>query len=914
MFVETEAYRYALEQCKRHKYITLSGVSGAGKSAMAYHIALQLEKDGYNILPVTNITEIKKYHDYRENQIFILDDPLGLSSFDSGKAEEVQSNSAAIDERFTLGDSKIIFTSRKHVIGDNEISNSKSVVKQNVIDLHNVRLKLSRNEKQKMFKNHTHNVEVKFDADDILGGDQSNFPLLCKMYSCNTSFQKEGKSFFTDPFSAIICNIKEFRNLKELEYTALLLCTLCGGCFDVEAFTDGSCEKQQRLIYSILNTEYQYMPKNIVEAMNKLVDIYLVKEKTNFRFIHESLFEAVVYHLGKDYGADVFRRCPLDFIQRYLVIVKSRGELLTTNECDLLADRNIVEINDGNFLDVFLNPYFDEDNILMSFMKKIDLLKTQELTQMMLETKTRVNKQRIDSLRTENIWNRMVTLNVLLERADVKAFHWVVALNFTILFYYIFARIDECLGRHNIGLNCISFLHTACFAGNTEMFTKIQKTGNAGSLKEQCAPLNTSALLMAVYSRKTEMAQLVIESTCVPLVDIQNLFECTALFDAAAMGLYNMCALLIEKGADVHKLSKGGLSPLWIAAHEGHSDIVKLLLASKSDINYADKDGVTPLHIAAERGREEVVRILLENDAEINLCDKENVSPLYIAAQNGFLNVVKLLLDYKAKPDLQENNGESSLYIAARNGHKDVVNLLLENNGSVNLCDKDGVSPLNIACHNGHVDTVKNLLDHKAAINQLDTQRVSPLYIAAQNGHDKTVEALLENECHKADVNLPDKNDVSPLYIACHNEHHETVATLLKHKANVNQRTNDGATPLYISAYRGNKGVMNILLQNDANVNISDNNAVSPLYMTAQNGHTECLRLLLDHGADVNSTDNEGISPLFIAVQNERTETVAFLLKNGGDVNLCDNEGMSPFDFAVERNLQAILEVLKRKT
>ena len=913
MFVETDAYRFALEQCKRHKYITLTGVSGAGKSAMAYHIALQLEKEGYNILPVTNITEIKKFHDYSENQIFILDDPLGLSSFDSGKAEEMQSNSASIDERFILGESKIIFTSRTHVIQDNEICKSENVVKRNIIDLHNVKLKLSRDEKKNMFENHTHKLDLDFDAADILDGDHSNFPLLCKMYSCNTSFQKEGKSFFTDPFTGIICNIKVFRNMNEPEYTALLLCALSDGCFDVEAFAEGLYEKQQRLIYLILNREYRYLPKIIVQAMNNLLDVYLVKEKENFRFIHEALFEAVVYHLGKDYGTDIFRRCSLEFIQRFIVVVKSRDKSLTTTECDLLADRNIIEIRDGKFLDVFLNPYFDEDPILMSFMKKLDTLSNEDVTEIMLETTTKVNKQRIDSLRKENIWDKMVVLNVLLEREGIKAFHWIIALNFTLSFYYIFARLEEFPGRRNIELNCLSFLHAACFAGNTEVVVKLLRTGNAGSLKEQCAPLNTSALHLAVYSRNTDMAKLVIESTCVQLVEYQNVFNCTALFDAAAMGLYNMCVHLLEKRADVHKLSRGGLTPLWIAAHEGHSRIVQLLLANKSDVNYADKEGATPLYIAAERGREEVVKILLENDAEINLCDKENVAPLYIAAQNGFSNVVKLLLEFKANPNLQENNGESPLYIAARNGHTGVVGLLLDNKGSVNLCDKDGISPLNIACHNGHTETVKILLDRKAAINQLDKQRVSPLYIASQNGHVKIVEMLLSNKDTKSNINLPDKNEVSPLYIACHNQHHETVAVLLKSKVNVDQRTNDGATPLYICAYRGNSDILNLLLQNNASVNISDNNAVSPLYMAAQNSHTDCLQLLLDHGAHVNSTDNDGISPLLIAVQNGCTEAVAMLLKHGGDVDICDNEGNLPLSVAAERNFHAVVEVLNAK-
>ena len=909
--MKTQAFHYALERSRSEKYITLCGVSGAGKSSMAYHIALQLEKDGYNILPVSSLKEVNRYFDFSESQVFILDDPLGRSSLDITMAEEVELISATIDEKFALGDSKIIFTCRQHVIDDQELKNSTSIVRQNIIDLHRFDLKLSRDEKQNIFEKHTNKLEIKFDANEILAGDQANFPLLCKMYSCNKSFQKEGKSFFTNAFSIVISNIKEFRDTKELEYFALLLCALCDGCFDTEAFSEGAYEIQEQLVYSLVGADTHILLTDIVESMNKLENIYLLKENTNFRFIHESLFEAVIYFLGKHYGEEVFRRCPLPFIQRYLIVVKSHGEQLTTKECDLLAYRHITEIKKGNFLDVFLNPYFEDDDILMSFIKKLDSLKSAELTEMMLNTKTRVNKQRIASVRRENIWNKMTALNILLESEDVKAFHWIIALNFTILFYYIFTRLDKFPGHENIGLECIQFVHAACFGGNTEIMDKLLKTGNAGSLKNQCKPLKNSALHMAVYSRNPDVAKKVIESSCVQLVSIQNIFECTALFDAAAMGLHNMCTLLIEKGSDVNKLSKGGLSPLWIAAEQGHSNIVKLLLSNKSDINYADEEGATPISIAAERGQEEVIKVLIENDAEINLCDKENISPLYIAAQNGFGNIVKLLLKNKANPNLQENNGESPLYIASRNGHKEVVRLLLENEGKVNLCDKDGVSPLNIACHNGHTETVRILLDHKAAITQLDRQHVSPLYIAAQSGHLKTVEVLLEYDISKALINLKDKSDVSPLYIASHNEHQDIVEVLLRHGANVDQQTDDRATPLYIAAYRGNTGTLKLLLDQKATVNVKDNNSVTAFYMAAQNGHTECLRMLIENGGDVNSTDNEGISPLFAAVQQNHCGAVALLLNNRGDCNLCDAEGVSPMTFAVNNNQESIVRMLK---
>lgn len=916
LFFETEAYRYALEQCRRHSFITIAGTSGAGKSAIAYHIALHLEKEGYSILPVTHFRDIKQYHDYSDAQVFIFDDPFGLASFDSKKAEDVQSLSADIYENFPLGESKIIFTSRKNVIesSDSFLTEDKSVVHKNIIDLNTDDLKLTIDEKQQMFENHTKHLDSPaFDQANILKRDQSNFPLLCKMYGCNVSFQKKGHTFFDDPFSAIIHNIKEFKSKMAPEYIALLLCAFCDGHLDLKAFQAGAYKTQEEFVYSLINVESR-LPQNIVEeAMEKLKATYLIKENLQFRFIHESLLETVLYHSVKEYKEQIYQHSSLNFIQGYLNVIEARTERLTAIECSLLSDRHIEEIKKGNFLDVFFNPFFEDDDILISFIRKLELLKSSELTQMMLQIKTRVDQERLNLLKKENLWNRMAALNLLLERKDVKAFHWILALNISILFHYISSRVEDFPGKQNaeIQLKCISFLHAACLGGNTEVVGKLLKTENVGTLQHKCEPLKTTALHMAVYSRVPEMAKMVIEKMSVQHIDIQNMFSSTPLFEASALGLESICTLLIEKGAKVNLPSKGCLSPLWIAAEMGHVDIVKLLLKNGADINHADEDGATPLFIAAEKGQSEVVKILLAHGADVYRCDKEKVSPLYIAAQNGFKEVVIQLLEKKAKINQRENNGESALYISARNGHKDIVDLLLEKGSSVNLCDKDGVSPLNIACQNGHTETVMVLLKNKAAVNQQDRQGVSPLYIACQCGHVKTVEFLLINDVSKADIELRDRSDVSPLYIASHYEHVETVDVLLKHGANVNQRTDDGATPLYIAAFQGNKKITERLLKKKAEVNTCDSSGVTPLFMAAQGGHEECICLLLKHGAEVNKMDNDGISPLLVAVENEYAGAVKILLENGAVPTQCDKEGRSPLTIAEKQDQHEIVTFLK---
>lgn len=83
------------------------------------------------------------------------------------------------------------------------------------------------------------------------------------------------------------------------------------------------------------------------------------------------------------------------------------------------------------------------------------------------------------------------------------------------------------------------------------------------------------------------------------------------------------CRVLLENGADVNaRAGLGGhsnMTPLHIAAHNGHTSVVKMLLDHGSDVNakrqYLDRNGITPLHLAAENGHLDAVCLLLESGA-----------------------------------------------------------------------------------------------------------------------------------------------------------------------------------------------------------------------------------------------------------------------------------------------------------
>jgi uncharacterized protein len=56
--------------------------------------------------------------------------------------------------------------------------------------------------------------------------------------------------------------------------------------------------------------------------------------------------------------------------------------------------------------------------------------------------------------------------------------------------------------------------------------------------------------------------------------------------------------LLVDAGADLNAANEDGMTPLLIAAINGHAEIVKSLIARGTNINAASYDGITPVEVA----------------------------------------------------------------------------------------------------------------------------------------------------------------------------------------------------------------------------------------------------------------------------------------------------------------------------
>lgn len=89
----------------------------------------------------------------------------------------------------------------------------------------------------------------------------------------------------------------------------------------------------------------------------------------------------------------------------------------------------------------------------------------------------------------------------------------------------------------------------------------------------------------------------------------------------------------------------GLCSPLWLAAHHGHSEIVKLLLNAKADPAWEDDDGATALHECARWwGHEDITQLLVDGSAPVDAIDGQGETALMCAAASGYTATVNVLL------------------------------------------------------------------------------------------------------------------------------------------------------------------------------------------------------------------------------------------------------------------------------
>lgn len=177
-----------------------------------------------------------------------------------------------------------------------------------------------------------------------------------------------------------------------------------------------------------------------------------------------------------------------------------------------------------------------------------------------------------------------------------------------------------------------------------------------------------SALMMSLYHRRREMADVLLQSGLE--LDV---------FEAAALGRVKRLSQLIDADSTlVNAWSPDGFSTVHLAAFFAQAETARLLITRGANVAAVAKNDlmVQPLHSAVAGGSVEVVTLLLEAGAPVNAKQQAGFTALQAAAKSNGLDMARVLLRFGADPNQPKDDGTTAVDLADMEKHQEMLVVL----------------------------------------------------------------------------------------------------------------------------------------------------------------------------------------------------------------------------------------------
>ncbi|XP_062576592.1 uncharacterized protein LOC134238480 [Saccostrea cucullata] len=338
VYSKTHTFHAMLNKVRGQTYMTFVGVPGSGKSATIHHIALILQEEGYEVVPIKDINKIEDYSDFRKPQVFVIDDVVGVLGLQKQKLEALIYYKKLISDPFNKS-TKVLMSCREAVF--NECYKSFFLKEECVIKM----CSLNDDDKKNMLQ--THGLDKDLLAPTLLREVSAMFPLLCKLYSKDVKFKQNVERFFTCPTEYILGEFDKMLEQNKLQYATLVLCLL----------NDNKLSK--KILKDTGNKVFCQMKSDVLESLKvksctdafKFYDTLLVMEGTytkvcgtEYTFVHDSMFEIIAYHFGSKFPDLILQFMSSSYIANYVKLQKD--EMIRLENENYQASENF-EINGG---------------------------------------------------------------------------------------------------------------------------------------------------------------------------------------------------------------------------------------------------------------------------------------------------------------------------------------------------------------------------------------------------------------------------------------------------------------------------------------------------------------------------------------------------------------------------------------
>ncbi|XP_062597964.1 uncharacterized protein LOC134259395 [Saccostrea cucullata] len=926
VYSETHNFQEMLNKVRRQPYMTFVGVQGSGKSSTIHHIALILQKEEYEVVPIIDIRKIEDYSDSRHPQVFVIDDVVGVLGLQKQKLELLIDYEKRISDPSNRN-TKVLMSCREAVFNECYksffFSNEKNTIKMHSSDN-------ALNDEDKKAILQKHGLERDLLSPALLGETLGMFPLLCKLYSKGKKFSNNVERFFTCPAECILEQFNEMQRQNSLCYATLVLCMLNDNKLSKETLKNTGNNVFREMKSKVLDScevESYTDTFKFVKALAAMEGTYTKLCGTEYTFIHDSLFENLAYHFGSQFPDLVLQYISSNYIANNVKVQECKKESkvednhhenekisceehetlkcersqdsfdlclrLREDQYPMLAERLYRDIENMELYDVFMNDVLKHPRICQAFIEVLKTKSYKELKSLFLSEQKDVSKvvsKVADGLSLE--WRRQnVLLNVRVTRSNpycVRVISWVVYYGHTPILQYILKQTDlhkETEIELFRNVFCSKVIYEAQMSGfNNKIDNATDKSCLWNSIsntrnQKQIVSEQDRLFLLSCYSGDLEIVRLLIK-----YVDIQNInnntqciFYNTPLTAACEGGHMSVVKELLEAGSDINQKGKYD-SPLTVACEGGHFSLVMELIEAGADINQqGGYDNNTPLTAACEGGYVRIVKELIEKGADINQQGEYN-TPLTAACMFGYMSVAKELIKGGADVN-QQGKYHTPLTAACEGGYLRVVKELIEAGADIN--PQDGYNtPLTAACEGGYLSVVKELIEAGADINKQNKYN-TPLIATCGNEHVSIEKDLIEAGAiigHQENYN-------APLTAACEGGHISVVKELIEAGAEINQQGKND-TPLIAACKGGHISVVKKLIEEGADINLQGV-FDTPLTAACENGYIGVVKELIEAGADINQ-QGENDTPLIAACEGGHMSVVKELIEAGADINQQD--------------------------
>lgn len=259
--------------------------------------------------------------------------------------------------------------------------------------------------------------------------------------------------------------------------------------------------------------------------------------------------------------------------------------------------------------------------------------------------------------------------------------------------------------RHNA--NGETALTQAIQNNDVEMVRWLEKNQAVINVKNKAGE---TPLTLAIKNGNPEIIDIIVTRSSANLRNDEGMAPLSLALDEYSK--IEFLELLISKGADVNRISKG-ITPLSRVTQKNNIQLAAFLIKNGADPSKPDENGDIPLAIAVTNGYEAIAGMLMHNSSDAardaNWKNNLGVPVLNLAAEKGYTQIVNTLLKYGANPNATDYMDNTALSLAAQQGNQQMADLLISSGADVNHQNMMGITPITAAAEGGHASLAQAL-------------------------------------------------------------------------------------------------------------------------------------------------------------------------------------------------------------